>query len=257
MNFRVGIAIAVLVPWSLCTASQGAVATAVPHGPPSAGDAAPYALAEIIPGRVIHEVDAKYPKQAKKQKIQGPVLLRLSIDKNGHVLIYTIISGDPILAKAALDAVRTWRFEPYTQNGQSVAVIQNISFNFVSGKKAAEFSTQLPPPILAPAATDADTQLAGEVFRVGGAITAPRLISGPPAEYGEEARQAKYQGTCILGVIVGSDGRPRHISVVRSIGKGLDQKAIEAVQKWEFQPGTKDGKPVAVHVDIEVKFQLY
>jgi TonB family protein len=56
---------------------------------------------------------------------------------------------------------------------------------------------------------------------------------------------------------VGPDGRPRDIKVSRQLGMGLDQKAIEAVRMWRFEPATKDGKPVAVQINVEVNFRLY
>jgi len=97
----------------------------------------------------------------------------------------------------------------------------------------------------------------GGVFHVGGGVSAPKKIFDPDPEYSEEARKAKYQGTCVLYVIVGSDGRPRDIRVSRTLGLGLDEKAIEAVKSWRFEPAMKDGKPVAVAINIEVDFRLY
>jgi TonB family protein len=75
-------------------------------------------------------------------------------------------------------------------------------------------------------------------------------------EYSEEARKAKYQGTVILYVEISPGGRAVNPRVVRSLGLGLDEKAIEAVRKWEFRPGYKDGKAVTVVATIEVNFRL-
>ena len=97
----------------------------------------------------------------------------------------------------------------------------------------------------------------GGVFRVGGGVSAPKKIYDPDPEYSEEARKAKYQGVCVLYVVIGPDGKPRDIRVARTLGLGLDEKAIEAVKTWRFEPAMKDGKPVAVAVNIEVNFHLY
>ncbi len=99
--------------------------------------------------------------------------------------------------------------------------------------------------------------IGGGVFRVGGGVSAPRALDTPDPEYSEEARKAKYQGTCVLWLIVGPDGKPRDVKVARALGMGLDQKAIEAVRNWKFQPAMKDGKPVAVQINVEVNFRLY
>jgi periplasmic protein TonB len=96
----------------------------------------------------------------------------------------------------------------------------------------------------------------GGVFRVGGGVTAPVPLYRPEPEYSEEARKAKYQGTVVLYVEVDATGKPRNLRVVRSLGLGLDEKALEAVGKWKFRPGYKDGKPVTVAATVEVNFRL-
>jgi periplasmic protein TonB len=99
--------------------------------------------------------------------------------------------------------------------------------------------------------------MGGGVFRVGGGVSAPRAVDTPDPEYSEEARKAKYQGTVVLWLIVDPSGHPKDIRVSRTLGMGLDQKAIEAVKKWKFEPAMKDGKPVAVQINVEVNFHLY
>jgi len=97
----------------------------------------------------------------------------------------------------------------------------------------------------------------GGPYVAGGGVSAPRAIYSPEPDYSEEARKAKYQGMVILQVVVDADGRSRDIRVARSAGMGLDEKAIEAVRHWRFEPGTKDKRPVAVVVNVEVNFRLY
>jgi len=96
----------------------------------------------------------------------------------------------------------------------------------------------------------------GGVFRVGGGVTAPSLLYKVEPEYSEEARKAKYQGTVVLYVEVDPSGKAVNPRVIRSLGLGLDEKAIEAVRKWKFRPGYKDGKAVTVAATIEVNFRL-
>jgi periplasmic protein TonB len=60
-----------------------------------------------------------------------------------------------------------------------------------------------------------------------------------------------------LWMVVGLDGRAHNIRVQRSLGMGLDQKAIDAVNRWRFEPATLNGKPVAVEIAVEVNFRLY
>ena len=72
-----------------------------------------------------------------------------------------------------------------------------------------------------------------------GGISPPRPIFSPDPEYSKEAQKANYQGSVVLGMVVETDGRPYGIKVLRSLKYGLDEKAIEAVKKWRFEPAMK------------------
>jgi protein TonB len=96
----------------------------------------------------------------------------------------------------------------------------------------------------------------GGAYRIGGDVSAPVLVSKIEPEYSEEARKAKYSGSVLLSIVVDENGLPRNIKVVRPLGLGLDQKAIEAVMKWRFRPGMKGGRAVPVQAQVEVSFRL-
>lgn len=98
----------------------------------------------------------------------------------------------------------------------------------------------------------------GGLFRIGGGVSAPVPIVSPEAEFSDEARRAKYQGVCLVSLIVDAQGNPQNPRVIRALGMGLDEKALEAVRKYKFKPALKDGKtPVPVMITIEVNFRLY
>jgi protein TonB len=97
----------------------------------------------------------------------------------------------------------------------------------------------------------------GGVYRIGGGVSAPVALERPEPEYSEEGRKAKVNGIVLVGMLIGADGKPSHVHVVRGLGMGLDEKALEAVSKWRFKPAMKDGKPVAVELNVEVDFQIY
>jgi periplasmic protein TonB len=84
----------------------------------------------------------------------------------------------------------------------------------------------------------------------------PQVLWKIEPEYSEEARKVRHQGTVMLALEVGSDGRPKNIRVVRSLGLGLDERAIEAVSQWRFKPGVFNGRPVSAPVSVEVSFRL-
>lgn len=96
----------------------------------------------------------------------------------------------------------------------------------------------------------------GGVFKIGGGVSAPVPTYKPEPEYSEEARKAKFQGSVLLSIVVNADGSTSNIKILRALGLGLDEKAIEAVTKWRFRPSLKDGRPVAVVANVEVNFRL-
>jgi TonB family protein len=102
----------------------------------------------------------------------------------------------------------------------------------------------------------ADPSPIGGVYRVGGGVSPPSVLYKVDPDYSAEALRAKLSGSVMISLVVDSDGRARNIRVVRGLGLGLDGKAAEAVARWRFRPGTKDGYPVSVQATIEVNFRL-
>jgi len=88
-------------------------------------------------------------------------------------------------------------------------------------------------------------------------VLAPRPTYTPEPEFSEQARHAKYQGTVVLWIVVDKTGKIARIRLERPLGMGLDEKALAAVKLWKFDPGKKDGRPVAVEMGLEISFNLY
>ncbi len=98
----------------------------------------------------------------------------------------------------------------------------------------------------------------GGLYQVGGRISAPEVVHSVEAEFSDEARRAKYQGVCLISLIVDAQGNPQDVRVARALGMGLDEKAIEAIRQYKFKPAMKDGRTaVPVPITIEVDFRLY
>ncbi len=94
------------------------------------------------------------------------------------------------------------------------------------------------------------------MYKIGGDVSQPKLIRKVEPEYTQEARAAKLAGTVQMLVTIGEDGSTSDFQVTQGLGLGLDQKAIDAVKQWHFQPGTKQGLPVPVIATIQVNFRL-
>jgi TonB family protein len=110
--------------------------------------------------------------------------------------------------------------------------------------------------IITPLRSHAQAGLPGEVFNVGGGVSSPKVLDKVEPEYTEEARARKLSGTVLLSVVIGADGIARDINIVRGIGAGLDESAAAAIEKWRFEPGTREDVPVAVRATIEVNFKM-
>jgi protein TonB len=92
---------------------------------------------------------------------------------------------------------------------------------------------------------------------IGGGISSPVPIYTVEPEFSEEARKAKVAGNVLVNLWVGTDGLPSHVHVIRGVGMGLDEKAVEAVRQYRFKPAMENGKPVLVELNIEVNFQIF
>jgi TonB family protein len=95
------------------------------------------------------------------------------------------------------------------------------------------------------------------VYEVGSGVMAPKATYMPDPEYSESARKKKINGTVTIAMIVTPEGKVRDLKVVKGLDKSLDKQALAAVSTWRFEPATKDGKPVAVHLSTDVTFRLY
>jgi periplasmic protein TonB len=96
----------------------------------------------------------------------------------------------------------------------------------------------------------------GGVHHPGGGISAPKVLFQPEPEFSEEARRAKVSGNVEVYLWVDEHGNPSHVRVVRGIGMGLDEKAVEAVRQYRFKPAMENGRPVTVEMYVDVVFQI-
>jgi len=120
---------------------------------------------------------------------------------------------------------------------------------------AQEEPAKTPPT--PPASTVVVNGVAEPVYKVRDGVKPPRVVYSPEPDFSEEARKRKVRGVVTLSVVVTSAGKTTLVRVLQGLGHGIDEKAVEAVSKWRFQPATKDGKPVSAEIAVEVDFGLY
>jgi TonB family protein len=98
---------------------------------------------------------------------------------------------------------------------------------------------------------------ASGIYHVGKGVSPPQVVSAPDPKYTDEARRAKYGGVAAVSLVVDAQGHPQNVQIIRHLKMGLDEAAVAAVKQYKFKPGTVEGKPVPVEVDIEVNFKIY
>ena len=122
--------------------------------------------------------------------------------------------------------------------------------------EASELDTRAAAAQKANAAQVTARSGSGTVYRIGGDVSAPRVLQKVEPEYSDEARAALLAGTVVISVEIGTDGLAHNPQVLRELGLGLDEKALDAISQWRFEPATRGGQPVNVAATIEINFRL-
>jgi TonB family protein len=185
------------------------------------------AVGEIKPPKLIKKVEPIYPEAAKKDKIQGIVIIEATTDIYGRVVNTEILRSVPELDQAAIDAVKQWVYEPMIIDGEPRGVVFTVTCTF-----------KLDEPV-----------------RAVGDIKPPKLIKKVEPIYPESARKAGIKGKVLLEVTTDIYGRVKNLRVMESIPE-LDQAAMDAVKQWIYEPALIDGKPKGIIFTVTVTFHL-
>jgi len=277
---------------SMCLAAMAASFAAAqqtnPPAPTPAADTQPERMKvySVGPGVTAPELLplnlSPTPPGKCKKKADGIVMLSVIVDATGHprnVMFFHPTGTD--LDKFALQIAAADQFKPGTSEGAPVAVAQLLEVSMQgcveqtkddTGKKMyllrlrsqpQQKMEPLPQPPEEAILTSGDrTRMDYENStapngRIRVSIKAPVPIISPEAVFSDAARKARYEGICVVSLIVDKYGMPQDIKVVKKLDYGLDQKAMDAVMGYRFKPAMKDGEPVAVMIFVEVNFRLY
>jgi TonB family protein len=184
----------------------------------------------------IKTVKATYPDEAREKRLQGQVVVKVQVSETGDVESAEVTSGDPIFAKAAVEAAKKWKFKPFIRNGKPETVYTLIPFNFAFADNVAD--TKSPQRV-----------------RVSSGVSQGLLIHKVNPVYPPAARSARVQGTVVLQAVIGKDGQIADLHVITG-DPMLAPAAIGAVQQWRYKPYLLEGQPVEVDTQIQVNFQL-
>ena len=224
-----------------------------------------------------------YPALAFDSHITGTVDIGLGISPEGEVAISSrVLAGPALLVPSAMNAINQWKFQPNVVQGEvtSSRVRALVRFN-ADGTTAVDLAPAIladnfgdpgtprsaaaafPRPASSPECNPGNESVPAPKF-VDGAYMAgingvgfPSCTACRQPSYSDQARSAKISGIVVLHLIITTEGRPANIQVQRSLGYGLDERAVKAVRKWRFNPAVgPGGKSVPVWTDIEVNFRI-
>lgn len=228
---------------------------------------------------VLEGVSGNFDPVAPCKKLDGNVTLLIEVDRRGSArLVLDLDWQDPDLYLMAQQVMLLDSFKPGTVDGAPAIVgvvdrmkletcqmeergVRGTTQNSLRLRSMPEQTIEL---VEAPkgALTSLQPLLSMSMASPGQSekneVTAPVVIHAAVPQFSDEARKAKYQGFCVVSLMVDETGIPRNPRVVRPVGMGLDEKALEAVKQYRFKPAMKDGKtPVPAMITVLVNFRLY
>jgi TonB family protein len=196
-------------------------------------------LAGAAKPKLLKKVRPVYPKEALEKEIQGVVILEAVIDNNGKVKeTRTVSSADPLLVKAANEAVKQWEYEPFVIDGVAKQVLFTVTITFA-----------LNPEDKAKPASDTLTKLEGS--------ERPRKVKDVKPVYPDEAVKKRIEGVVMLEAVADELGKVRQLRVLSSPSLLLNDAALLAVKQWEYEPYVVDGKAKPVIFTVTVTFTLH
>jgi len=211
---------------------SGGVPGGVPGGVviPNDKDDTIHLMSASLRPKILYREKAKYTREARDNKIEGTVVLSVVFSSDGQITDINVIKGLPYgLTENAIAAANKIRFEPAIRDGRPVSVRGSLEFSFNLYKDS--------------------------ILPMDSSVR-PTILYREKAQYTQEAKDNKVEGTVALSVVFGADGQIGEVKVIKGLPHGLTQKALEAASKIRFEPAMKDGQPVSVRGMLEYSFRL-
>jgi protein TonB len=186
--------------------------------------------------------------------------VRLTVDKDGNPQHVSLAhsSGNSCLDKAALTAVRTYKFRPATdKQGAPVSASISLLEDFQNQAERVNGDSSLEASAAFARTEDGrkQTTLAGTpVYLVAGAVKPPKVLYTADPEYSSSLPRGT--GVVLIGLVVTEQGTLENVRVLNSSDERLDKAALDAARSYRFAPTTLDGKPVAVKLQVDIPFSI-
>jgi TonB family protein len=227
--------------------------TAVKPSAPTPDKDGVYSLGDgITPPELTNAVAARYPPDATADDRPHVSVLSLVVGIDGIPINVQVVNPHgSLFDEFAIAAVQQSRFQPGSLNGKPVPILIDVRVPFF------HFTSAVPRMMLHYVQPGNFQSRQDNPLRMGAGVTPPRAIVNAMPEYSEQARRQKIQGVVIVSMLVTEDGLPADFRVEKSLGYGLDEKALQAAAKYRFKPAMRDGNPVSQRITVEMNFRLY
>jgi TonB family protein len=216
--------------------------------------------------KLVKHVEPAYPETARKNNVEGAVILEGTADIYGRIANVKVLRSVPLLDQAAIDALRQWVYEPMVIDGKPRPFVFTVTMKFrlVDGKGEVGFDQGgviggveggVAGGVVGGAAPTGRAKTEEGVLRAVGGVKPPKLVKSVEPVYPETARKAHVEGTVILEATTDKEGNVVNVKVLRSIPV-LDQAAVDALKQWKYAPMLIDGKPQGIVFTVTVRFRL-
>ncbi|MGH9570428.1 MAG: energy transducer TonB [Candidatus Angelobacter sp.] len=200
-----------------------------------------------------------YPLEARQKGLQGRVVIKVTVSEAGDVESTEVISGNPILAKAAAEAFKKWKFKPYIRNGKPITVNTNLPFDFAFSENVRDVpdnqkeaittsSDDAPPKNTIPGSPS-------QKYRISSGIAEGQIRHKVEPAYPLEAKLHYIEGTVLLQATIDKSGNIKNLKPI-SGPQVLVEAAVGAVQQWRYRPYLLKGNPVEVETTIKITFRI-
>lgn len=189
---------------------------------------------------LLETVDPEYPAELREQGVNGRVVVRILIDKQGTVISATGLEGNPALVDCTLKAVKQWKFRPYLLNGKTVEVQTTVTVDFSAEAPYVRASKPYHGPLK---------------LRVSQGVAEARIVHRAELYYPQEAKEKHIQGDVILGLTIDEQGNVVDLVVLQG-DPILTRAALNVVKQWKYKPFLLNGQPVQVETTAKISYRM-
>jgi TonB family protein len=201
---------------------------------------------KIIKPKLVKKVEPVYPDEAKKDGLEGTVVLEGVTDEKGKVVKAKILKGEHlVLNKAAITAIKQWEYEPFIINGKPIPFEFTVTMRFRLDEKDETITTD----------EDVNAGINVDVIELPDDVEL-KLIKRVEPKYPKEAIKKLTGGEVLLEALIDKEGNVIDVKVIDGKHQVLNDAAIDAVKQWKYEPYKENGIPKKVRYKVTLNFKV-